>query len=169
MGITGNERADQAAKLASSDGQAYKCLPLYTDHIQAIKRKCRVMWQTYFDERSQSKGIWYRTIQSELPCYPWFHEMRANREHIVTLLRLRSGHIPSNKFSHLMGKTESPNCLECNKIDDVQHVLAECSKNQSMRIQVMCPDYNIGVCNSILASPLSEEARKLCVMYRLRL
>ncbi|KOB71057.1 Non-LTR retrotransposon CATS [Operophtera brumata] len=47
------------------------------------------------------------------------HYRVLGRREIVTALRLRSGHIPCNKFSYLMRKITSPNCLSCNVIDGV--------------------------------------------------
>lgn len=166
IGIMGNEKADQAAKLASSEGVIYNCLPLHTDQVQTVKKICEDLWQEYFDERSLTKGIWYRTIQAGPFRCPWFQEMDAHRQYIVTLLRLRSGHIPSNKFAYLMGKTDSPNCTECNVIEDVHHVLVECVRNEAQRRQALGDSqYNLGLCSSFLAFPFSEGARKLCALY----
>lgn len=170
VGIMGNEKADQAAKLALSEGIPYTCLPLHSDQVHKVKYICKDLWQEYFDERSLTKGIWYRTIQAEPFRCPWFQDMEAHRQYVVTLLRLRSGHIPSNKFAHLMGKTDSPNCTDCNVIEDVHHVLLECVRNETQRRQALeGTQYNIGICSSILAFPFSESAKKLCSLYLSRL
>ncbi|CAH2229997.1 jg20209 [Pararge aegeria aegeria] len=58
------------------------------------------------------------------------------RRYVVALLRLRSGHIPSKKFTHLMGISDSPNCPDCGVIDDIQHVLTECERNAVERQQI---------------------------------
>ncbi|KAF9417392.1 hypothetical protein HW555_005489 [Spodoptera exigua] len=87
-----------------------------------------ILWKEYFDKRSEEKGIWYKTIQSEPPKIPWFTEVKMNRQLLVTCLRLRTGHIPMNAFGHLMKVTNSPNCLTCNLREDVYHALVECAR-----------------------------------------
>ena len=78
------------------------------------------MWKEHFDERSVEKGIWYKTIQSQPPPIPWFVKSTMKRKLIVLAFRLRSGHVPLNKFAYLMKKVDSPNCAVCNQIEDVQ-------------------------------------------------
>lgn len=67
------------------------------------------------------------------------------------------------KFSYLMKKTQSPNCIDCGVVDDLYHILMECVRNENTRINIFGPNkkYDIGYCNSILASPLSSEAIQL--------
>lgn len=59
VGIVGNEKADQLAKEALSEGVAISCKPFYTDTLPFIKEEIYLLWKTYFDERSLEKGIWY--------------------------------------------------------------------------------------------------------------
>jgi hypothetical protein len=49
------------------------------------------------------------------------------------MMRLRSGHIPLNKFGHLMGKVSSPNYDECDVPEEVYHVIMECVRNEAVR------------------------------------
>ncbi|XP_013183181.2 probable RNA-directed DNA polymerase from transposon BS [Amyelois transitella] len=166
IGIRGNEEADLAAKQAISEGISYECKPLQNEALNLSKVDCRRLWHEYFNERSRYKGIWYKTIQCQPPLYPWFDDHHGNRVTIVTLLRLRCGHIPSNKFKYLMGISDTPDCPECNKVDDVQHVLMECVRNEALRRELRLSGGNaVGRCNSLLADPLSECAKclvKLC-------
>lgn len=78
------------------------------------------------------------------------------------MLRMRSDHIPSNKFLHLMGKTDSPNCSVCAIPEDIHHVLMECERNANERKQIFPRGFDVGMCNSVLASPLSNRAGMLC-------
>ncbi|XP_045775115.1 uncharacterized protein LOC123874015 [Maniola jurtina] len=100
--------------------------------IPPLKQRRRD-WKEYFDKMSLEKGIWYRTLQSEPPHIPWSSCTRMKRKYVVLAHRLRSGHIPGNKFGFLMGKTSSPNCDSCGVIDDVYHWLVECVRFQSGR------------------------------------
>ncbi|CAK1590632.1 unnamed protein product [Parnassius mnemosyne] len=165
IGLVGNEVVDRLAKEASSDGILRRYLPFFADFLYKVKERCDTLWKEYFNERSLTKAIWYKTIQPNLSRSSWVDKANMGRTDIVTALRLRSGHIPMNSFAFLMGKVESPNCVECGQIEDVVHILVECVRIEAERVN-FCNKYNvnrldIGFCNSILASPLSEEARIL--------
>lgn len=146
-------------------------LPLFTDLVKLVKLQCKEAWQEYFDERSREKGIWYRTIQPQISSHPWIDNIKANRGFLKTVLRLRSGHIPSNKFAFLMKKSPSPNCSDCGTIDDVQHVLMECVRNQRYRQSciTMIRSTDIGLLNNILADPTSEMMKVLVKLAELGL
>ncbi|XP_063549070.1 uncharacterized protein LOC134756171 [Cydia strobilella] len=138
IGLRGNEDADALAKDACT--------------------------KEHFGERSKEKGMWYKTMQSEPPHLPWFTNSNLSRQLIKIGLRLRSGHIPSKKFAYLMkAKEPSPNCQVCGSVEDVQHILTECARNESDR-QSLLPTLkvnriDVGAFQSILAVPTSEEAK----------
>ncbi|KAJ8737184.1 hypothetical protein PYW07_000455 [Mythimna separata] len=157
-----NYMVDLLAKQACVEGVCMNITPLYSDYFGKAKQKCLELWQEYFDKRSKEKGIWYRTIQPEISRVPWI-DCNLNRNLITIALRLRSGHIPSNKFNYLMKKVLSPNCDDCGVVDDVFHILMECVRNENKRINVFghCKTYDIGICNVILAFPMSDKAKQL--------
>lgn len=157
-----NEDVDLLAKQAATDGIPLSVLPLYFDHIKIVKKQCKDAWQEYFDRRSCEKGVWYRTIQPHISKFPWIDKVTVNRNCLKTILRLRSGHIPSNKFAFLMNKVTSPNCIECDVVEDVTHILMECVRNEAFRnLHFNFRSPHIGYLNSVLASPMSDEARVL--------
>jgi ribonuclease HI len=165
VGLIENEKVDTLAKEALNEGVEITCNPYYSDIIYIVKNRCIQLWSEYFDERSLTRGIWYRTLQPHITRYPWIDQADMSRLDLITALRLRSGHIPLNSFAYLMGKVSSPNCSICNKVEDAYHVLMECVLNDTQRRQVFHKNnVDIGKCNSILAFPLTEEARRL---YRL--
>ncbi|CAK1602214.1 unnamed protein product [Parnassius mnemosyne] len=73
IGLQGNEEADKLAKLAITQGRECNIDPDYTEILIKYKEKCYALWKEYFDKRSQEKGIWYKTIQSQPPKVPWFN------------------------------------------------------------------------------------------------
>lgn len=165
VGLLGNEEVDRLASQAATEGLHFDCLPYYTDLIYECKKKCTALWKEHFDERSLTKGIWYKTIQPSLTRSPWFVRTDWNRSDVVLALRLRSGHIPLNSFAYLMKKTITPNCSECDVIENVYHILVECVRNEAER-RSFCALFDIclnevGRCNSILAKPDSKVAKKL--------
>ena len=165
IGITGNEAVDKAAKEAIHEGVPSACVPVYSEILSEVKKLCRQDWQEYFDERSRYKGIWYNTVISGLPLYPWFYASKMKREYIVSLFRLRTGHILCNKFKFLMGVSNTEQCALCNKIDDVYHLLMECVRGELLRPHGL-RSYNVGACNSVLADPLSTDALQLAKINR---
>lgn len=84
---------------------------------------CQYNWKEYFDEK---------------------YNVRAHR--------LRSGHVPLNKFLHLKVKITSPNCVECNIVEDVHNFSMERVKTRAERETLVI------VVQSILSKPLSEAA-----------
>lgn len=161
VGIYGNDAVDKLAKEACSDGVSFDCEPYYTNLLPVIKEHCIKLWSEYFDKRSLTKGIWYKTIQPSILRLPWFDRCTMGKYDIVTGLKLRSGHIPLNKFAFMMGKVTTPNCSDCGVLEDVHHILVECVRNERLRVSLDVNLLDVGWCNSILALPTSSEAKLL--------
>ncbi|KAL0881953.1 hypothetical protein ABMA27_001708 [Loxostege sticticalis] len=165
IGLHGNEEADRLARTAASDGSIVCVKPIYSEILSKYKAKTHNIFKEYFDERSLEKGIWYKTIQCQPPRIPWFTKQKMKRAFVVTALRLRSGHMPLNKFAHLMKKTDSPNCVVCNQIEDVQHILMECVQYRQNRLDLVARlglnVLNIGLFHQILSEPTSQSAEDL--------
>uniref|UniRef100_S4PIJ9 Non-LTR retrotransposon CATS n=1 Tax=Pararge aegeria TaxID=116150 RepID=S4PIJ9_9NEOP len=170
IGLRGNEKADLLAKTACLEGSEVFVMPNYAEVTVKYKSIIYDMWKEYFDRRSKEKGIWYRTIQSQPPRKPWFEVGKLNRSMIKIAHRLRSGHVPSNKFLFLMRKSDSPNCDVCGVVEDVHHLLIECARDdQGRRTLIRDLKLNlsdIGVFHTILSSPTSGEAKMIYDFYR---
>lgn len=168
IGIRGNEEADRLAKIGSTEGQEIYVRPYYSEILTKYNRECYDMWKEYFNQRSLEKGIWYKTIQFQPPRIPWCTYSQLNRKLIILAHRIRTGHIPSNKFAFLMGKTSSPNCETCGVIDDVYHLLMECVQFHAEREELFdtlgLDKFQVGIMNNILSNPNSEGA---CLLFRL--
>lgn len=163
-GVVGNEIADILAKKATHEGIKANFLPTASDLLSTVKQRCSEQWSEYFDKRSLTKGIWYKTIQPILCRCPWFDGSGMSGNDVVTALRLRSGHIPLNSFGYLMKKTPSPLCTECDVIEDAYHIMMECVRNEAERLhffQLINYTNEMGICNSVLSDPSSNIARKL--------
>ncbi|CAH2109014.1 unnamed protein product [Euphydryas editha] len=102
VGITGNEKTDQLAKEDITDGIDISVKPFYADCIYLIREICFELWTECFDERSKEKGIWYKTIQPQPPGISWIDNLRMKRTDVTLMMRLRSGHIPLNRFAHFI-------------------------------------------------------------------
>lgn len=128
------------------------------------------MWQEYFDRRSTEKGIWFRTIQPHVQKFPWIDGVSLKRSTLIIALRLRSGHIPSKKFGFLMKKIASPNCEYCGVIEDVEHILLECVRNETLRLTHFgnaLTGNDVGVIIAALSVPHSDNAFLYCINWQL--
>ncbi|CAH2105151.1 unnamed protein product [Euphydryas editha] len=166
VGLSGNEEADKLAKEATQlNIQNQNLLPSASEILCKYRKIWHSLWKEHFNERSKSKGIWYKSIQCEPPHIPWFVGAKLCRGQIIAAHRLRSGHIPLNQFAFLMGKSNSPNCELCGIKEDVQHVLVECvrfvEKRTTLLSSLNLSPLDVGVFNSILDSPTSEAAKIL--------
>lgn len=165
VGIQGNEEVDKLAKEAIETGSEIYVMPEISELLCKYRLKIFEKWKSSYDSISINKGIWYKILQEQPAYVPWWGNCKLKRKHIVMAHRLRSGHIPLNKFKYLMKITNSPNCDTCGVLEDVQHLLVECERSESMRAE-LSESYNFnlldtGVIQIILAAPLSDAAIKL--------
>lgn len=96
-------------------------------------------------------------MQCEPPRIPRFSN---NEKH-----RLRSGHVPLNKFGFLIKKVSSPNCEQWGIVEDVHHSLVECVRYRKEREALLSSFKNnvldFGTFQSMLSKPYSENAFKI--------
>lgn len=137
VGITGNEKADSLTTLALQDGVTLDVEPHYTDYFPQVKRDIHSMFKTYFNECSQTKGHWYKSIVNEPPRIPWFSTSRLNRRELVICFRTRTNHIPLNRFNFIMRKRDDPNCTRCGREEDLLHIVLECKINEQLRLEFL--------------------------------
>lgn len=162
VGLVGNEAVDKLAKTAVMGGSVLDSIPYTSEVIPRIKKRCLQKWEYHFGEQSLSRdvGIWYRTIQARPLWIPWFDSANLARKELVSAFRVRSGHIPTNKFLCMMGVKPSPLCVDCQKPDDLSHVLLDCVRNSDLRKRIFSclGSMHNGQINCWLAEPLSDIA-----------
>ena len=120
VGITGNERADAAARRAASV-PCTRRLPIPArDLYPAIRSYVLSQWQRSWDTLAGNK---LRELKPNLE--PWQSSSRRSRREEVILCRLRVGHTYST-HGHLLRGEERPLCSRCNAPVTVAHVLLAC-------------------------------------------
>ena len=126
-GIRGNERADDAEKLALSSAiSSLKCPP--TDFYQDLANRCQTLWQEEWDGYASNK---LHSVKPNLG-YLNLSNLSRRRRDAVILRRLRIGH---TRFSHsyLLNREDQPQCTYCDCALTVVHILIECHYYNSIR------------------------------------
>jgi len=129
-GIKGNEQADEAAKLATE--LFLPPMPLITtdDAKNHIKKELHRQWQNEWT----AKGHNFKLFPVKPIIQPWETGNQKKRRDEVALARLRIGHTHLT-HQHLMKKEPESLCDLCNSAVTVEHVLLDCPKYHTARIQ----------------------------------
>lgn len=145
-GITGNEKADIAAKEAIIDGDRCERVEL-ADLIAFVKRSVFKKWDDLWSEVTDNK---LKRIKAHISS--WNSSFRNSRREEVVLTRLRIGHTRLT-HGHLMAREPPPVCAECEAQLTVEHILTECRRYRQARAR-----HNI---NAALPTILGNESALL--------
>ena len=125
MGITGNEKADAAAK-AASEKEVFECLLPYSDSRQYIGQYVRDLCQREWDMAVHNKLHAIKpTIGGQSFTY------RSRKEQVI-LDRLRIGHTRLT-HSFLLKGEPPPECTTCECQLTIQHILVDCIEYDFIR------------------------------------
>ena len=126
MGINGNEKADIAAKEATTLQISDVKIP-HSDLRQTVRKYVNQRWQSQWDNVTfnKLKNIKPTIGSSKLP-------KGLQRKEQTILHRLRLGH---TRYTHsfLLKKEDCPECNTCQTADTVDHFLVHCQKFQQTR------------------------------------
>ena len=139
--IEGNEKADEEAKKAITEGSSQRLPKLLRGTLPKSKS---AMKQAY---NAKLRGIvtkkWknsprYQRIADIDPALPSASYRRLTntlpRKHTAILTQLRSGHAPLAQHLHRLGKADSPVCPCCNRHEEtVDHLLLFCPAHRLAR------------------------------------
>ena len=131
VGVEGNEKVDQEAKIAAEGAQSYTNEIPHTDLKQSIKTYTKEIWQLRWNN-TEAKLKEIKPILAKWPIH-------TNRKEDVIISRLRIGH---TKLTHdyLMTRgrpPEQPMC--CGSRLTVKHLLIECNKYHRERVKHKLP------------------------------
>ena len=119
MGISGNERADSAVKVALLKDVS-ECLISYTDAYQYISQYVHDLWQREWDTAVNNKLHATKPSIGEQPS-----AYRSVRRDKVVLSRLKLGHSYLT-HSYLLKGEPPPECVTCNCRLTISHILVDC-------------------------------------------
>ena len=127
VGISGNERADSAAK-AALQKDVSNCLISYTDTYQYIRQYVHDMWQREWDTAVNNKLHATKPLIGEQPS-----AYRSVRRDEVVLSRLGLGHSYLT-HSYLLKEEPPPECVTCNCRLTISHILVDCIEYDFFRL-----------------------------------
>ena len=129
IGITGNEKADQAAKWALAQEPDVSAIP-HTDLLPLSREHIRSQWQNDWNKKKDNH------LYSVQPTLEQRSDKRKRagltRPEQVKMARLKIGHTRLTHEHRLKGVAE-PMCQECNAILTVEHILLNCKKFENSR------------------------------------
>ena len=128
VGISGNEKADRAAKRAITSTIKESKIPI-GDYINTLKPFIWERWQNMWDEQPVTNKL--KEIKTTVK--PWSSSIQVTRKHEVTLTRLRIGHTRLT-HGHLMNTNDlPPKCDQCNVNLSIKHIFTNCTKFTNKR------------------------------------
>ncbi|XP_043257979.1 uncharacterized protein LOC122400522 [Colletes gigas] len=130
IGIEGNEKADTAAKLASSSTAIMKYEQATHQDLQ--KYCTKALTGVWNEEWRNSRPTKLHKVRNNI--YDFNPALPLNRKDQVKTTRLRIGH-SSWTHSYLITKTEPNSCDICNVENTIEHILTICPKYNMKRIQ----------------------------------
>lgn len=131
VGISGNEKADEAAKTATRGIKTFYALP-HSDYYAIVNDRIQRKWQEEWT-RSRSKLLEVRPKIG-----PWKKRKLLPRKQQVKLNRLRLGHTlvtHSYLFDNEVQQGPPPCPLCMNAILTVKHILTQCDSLKDLRRQ----------------------------------
>ena len=121
VGISGNEEADKAAKDALSlDILPFK-VPFY-DFKPLINNFIQNVWQQSWSYPANQNN---KLVNIKPGLGEWLPGLRTNRREEIILARLRIGHSYIT-HSYLLKGEEEPQCIPCNALLTIKHILVDC-------------------------------------------
>ena len=141
VGLPGNEKADELAKLATQNQTIdinnnisfSESLPAIIDYINA-------KWQDAYNSATSIEH--FRAIEPTVSRSLKFSTEDRKTETIITRIRLGTCHLPF--YLHKFGKHPTGLCETCNKNFNIAHLLMECpNSNLPSAIKMTCGQYNI--------------------------
>nr|XP_042900099.1 uncharacterized protein LOC122269733 [Parasteatoda tepidariorum] len=116
VGIKGNDKADSAARSASSP--ITLSVP-FSDLKNHIRKLFQCLWQQHWDLQGENK---LHSVKPTLEPWPALHMRRTD----VKLTRLRVGHTRLTHL-HLLFGEPPPKCNDCNVLLTIHHILILCT------------------------------------------
>lgn len=131
-GIWGNDLVDILAKESCTFTDINPYPVCINDLNTVYKSAAKSIWSAEWDLVSQQ--TWLGVSRPKINKYSWFSH--PNRAVDVALTRIRLGHTGLASSLHKFGFVESPLCRYCFQIEDIEHFVIHCPKNERARVKM---------------------------------
>jgi ribonuclease HI len=122
-GVLGNEKADQAAKLAAVSPGVPEYVKIYPEDFRTLVDNILLKkWQQFYDEHNKAR--FYKRIEPHVSFNKKFTDQDRRKE--ILLSRFRLGHVNTNRRLHRIGRRDKPDCPYCSEVETIEHLLYEC-------------------------------------------
>ena len=129
IGIPGNEKADELAKLGHAKQETQ--FPLDKTEIKIkIKEKMMNTWNQRY-ETEINDDLHLGKIKRDIKNWPWARNKCRRTE--AALCRLRIGHVGLNKHLNRFELSNTPLCQRCNTDETTDHFLLHCQNHRAER------------------------------------
>lgn len=129
VGLTGNEMADQLAKLGTStSAETLEHQIFYTDAKNHLKRKKLASTQEWYKNYSEEKGKHFYQIQNEYNDKPWYDGQDLKGYEVRMINRLMTAHNYSKSWLAKMKIVEDPDCELCEEPETAEHSIIHCPR-----------------------------------------
>lgn len=129
QGIDGNEMADDLAKGTELTPLNNSIKAYYKDFYGNQKQSCFRKWQDIWN--GSTMGRRFYSIKTNVNNEPWFQDAPFGRQDIISICRLRLGHVRVNTHLHKINIVDSAMC-ECGTAEEsIDHALFICPLSDS--------------------------------------
>ena len=131
VGLPGNEKADELAKLAHNH-QGITQAPLDPREMKICLKTTRQRRCIQKYEAVKQQGLHLGDIKERIEPWPWANY--KNRKVSTALTRLRIGHSKLKAHLFKFDLVTDANCSSCSIPEDTVHILGVCSKSRTHRV-----------------------------------
>jgi len=126
-GIRGNERADQAAKKATTPNTTTPATRMKSAQNRSIKTMANTKWKIEWKTgKANARRLRKMSKHPGTTTGPALYGALQKRKHVTWIAQLRTGHCHLNEYLYRFNKIETPEC-ECGaEKETVDHFLLRC-------------------------------------------
>lgn len=134
IGLIGNDRADQAAKLGTTRNKEEQIGYTLGDLINVFKNEVSREWQDQYDLISTEKGKFHYEHSRIVNNRPWFKGLNLTTYEIIQIGRIRTGHVVTKEKLANWNLVSNSRCDHCMNTEDLMHILYGCSHYDTHRV-----------------------------------
>ncbi|XP_058816706.1 uncharacterized protein LOC131679982 [Topomyia yanbarensis] len=135
VGVEGNERADELAKLGLNNPAVVRNKLLWHDLVCEFRTQLNISTNDWYRRITleDGKGRKFFEIVENYPEKPWYWNYQLNGKDIRLLNRIIAGYDYSNFWLAKLKLQESEECDICEELDTTEHALLWCIKYGHVR------------------------------------